>query len=396
MATVTPPAAESLRSDPLLAWRSEFPSAERFTHLLNHSLGAMPRRARARTAEYLDTWDERNIHAWEEVWWSLPIEVGNVLADILHAPHGSVTLHPNATLAQATVLSALEFKGTRNRIVCTELDFPSMLYLYEGLADRGAQVVRVRSTDGVTVDPVRIVEAIDEKTAVVAISAIFFKTAALIDVAPVVARAHAVGAPVLLDAYQWIGAVPIDVTSLGVDFLAGGSVKYLCGGPGAGFLYVRPDLLAGLRPRLTGWFAHEDPLAFDPGPMRYRDDGLKLLSGTPHVVCLYAARAGYEIVREVGVEAIREKSMRLTTRIVEFALAEGWTLRSPREASKRGGSVTIDVPGGEEVRNELFRRDVLCDYRPGAGIRLGPHFYTSEDDVERALAEIKSIVAARR
>lgn len=392
MATVTPPAVDPSAMDPLLAWRTEFPFVERVAHLISHSLGAMPRRARARVAEYLDAWDERNIHAWSDGWWTLPLETGNVLADILCAPHGSVTMHANATLAEAVVLSAIDFSGERNRLVCTELDFPSMLYLYEGLGDRGARVVRVPSADGLTIDPARIVGAIDERTAVVAISGVLFKTAALVDVAPVIERAHAVGVPVLLDAYQWIGAVPIDVTALEVDYLVGGSVKYLCGGPGAGFLYVRPDRLAGMKPRLTGWVAHAAPFAFDPGPMRYRDDGLRLLSGTPHVLCLYAARAGYEIVRAIGVEAIRARSVRLTSRIVECALAEGWTLHSPREAARRGGSVTIGVPDGEAVQRELDRRGVLCDYRPGAGVRMGPHFYTSDQDVERALGEMKDIV----
>jgi kynureninase len=322
----------------------------------------------------------------------LPLEVGNVLADVIGAAQGSITMHPNVTIAEAVVLSAIDFSGARNRLVCTEIDFPSMLYLYEGLADRGARVTRVPSADGLTMDPARIAEAIDEHTAVVAISGVIFKSAALVDLAPVIERAHAVGAPVLVDAYQWVGAVPLDVTALGVDYVVGGSVKYLCGGPGAGFLYTRPDRLAGTRPRLTGWVAHPEPFGFDPGPMRYRDDGLRLLNGTPHIPCLYAARAGYEIVREVGVAAIREKSMRLTARIVAFAQAEGWTLNSPVDGTKRGGSVSIGVPEPQRVQKELDRRDVLCDWRPGVGVRFGPHFYNNDEDIERGLAELKDIV----
>jgi kynureninase len=383
-------------ADPLAAWRDEFPLATRTTHLIAHSLGAMPRRARARVAEYLDQWDGRGIRSWEDAWWMLPLEVGNVLAGVIGAPEGSVTMHPNVTLAEAIVLSAIDFSGARNRLVCTELDFPSMLYLYDGLADRGARVTRVPSDDGMTMDAARIAEAIDERTAVVAISGVIFKSAAIVDLAPVIARAHAVGAPVLVDAYQWVGTVPLDVTALGVDFLVGGSVKYLCGGPGAGFLYTRPDLLKSVRPRLTGWTAHPEPFGFDPGPMRYRDDGLRLLNGTPHIPCLYAARAGYEIVREVGVEAIRAKSMRLTARIVQFAQQEGWPIRSPLDGAKRGGSVSLGVPEPQRVQKELDRRDVLCDWRPGAGVRFGPHFYNRDDDVERGLAELKDVVDAIR
>jgi kynureninase len=385
-----------LVADPLLAWREEFPLATTTTHLISHSLGAMPRRARARLAAYLDQWDERGIRAWGDAWWMLPLEVGDVLGGVIGAPPGAVTMHPNVTMAQATVLSSIDFRGGRSRLVCTELDFPSCLYLYEGLADRGAVVTRVASSDGLTIDPERVCAAIDEKTAVVALSGVIFKSAAIVDVAPIIARAHAVGAPVLLDAYQWCGIVPLDVTAMGVDYLTGGSVKYLCGGPGAGFLYVRPDRLETTRPRLTGWTAHPEPFGFDPGPMRYRADGLRLMNGTPQVPCLYAARAGYEIVHEIGVEAIRAKSQRLTARIVAFAQAEGWPVHSPLDGARRGGSVSLGVPEPERVHAELDRRDVLCDWRPGVGLRLGPHFYNTDEDIERGLTEIKSIVDGLR
>jgi kynureninase len=391
---VTP--AEALAADPLLAWREEFPLATRTTHLISHSLGAMPRRARARVAAYLDQWDERGIRSWGDAWWNLPVEMGDVLAPVLGASRGSVTVQPNVTIAQAIVLSSIDFSGKRNRIVCTELDFPSCLYLYEGQADRGARMVRVSSDDGITVDAQRVCDAIDETTAIVAVSGVIFRSAAIVDLAPIVARAHAVGAPVLVDAYQWVGIVPLDVTALGVDYLTGGSVKYLCGGPGGGFLYVLPDRLSTTRPRLTGWMAHPEPFGFDAGPMRWRDDGLRFLNGTPHVPALYAARAGWEIVAEVGVEAIRAKSLRLTSRIVSFAQAEGWTVNSPLDGARRGGSVSLGVPDPESVHAELDRRDVLCDWRPGVGIRFGPHFYNTDEDVERGLVELKSIVDTKR
>ncbi len=386
----------SAARDPLLAWRDEFPLAQRTRHLIAHSLGAMPRRARARVAEYLDLWDERGIRAWNEAWWMLPLEVGNQLAPLLGAARGSVTMFPNVTQAQATVLSAVDFQGGRDRLVCTELDFPSCLYLYEGLADRGARVTRVASADGITIDPQRVIDAIDEKTAIVAISGVIFKSAALVDIAPIIAAAHRAGAPVLLDAYQWIGAVPMDVAAFGVDYLTGGSVKYLCGGPGAGFLYVRPDLLSSFRPRLTGWMAHPAPFDFDPGPMRYRDDGLRTLNGTAHIPCLYTARAGYEILNQIGLPAIRAKSQRLTQRIVAFAQEEGWPVNSPLEAARRGGSVSVGVPDPARVHAELERRSVLCDWRPGVGVRLGPHFYTSDEDVETVLATMKDVVDGMR
>ncbi len=382
----------AVSADPLLAWRAEFPLAGRVTHLISHSLGAMPARARTHAAAYLDAWDTRGIRAWNDGWWMLPIEVGDILADVIGAPHGSVVMLPNVTTAEAVVLSAVDFSGARNGIVCGALDFPSLLYLYDGLADRGARVVRVPSTDGLTYDPARLIEAIDETTAVVALSAVIFRSAAIVDVLPVIARAREVGALTVIDAYQWVGAVPLDVTAWGADVVVGGSVKYLCGGPGAAFLYVRPDVRESLEPRFTGWIAHPEPFGFDAGPMRWRDDMLRFQNGTPAIPALCTARAGYEIVREIGVETIRSKSVRLTSRIVDFARERGWTVNSPLDATKRGGSVTIGVPDPERVHKELDRRDVLCDWRPGVGVRLGPHFYTSDEDVERGLAELEDVV----
>jgi kynureninase len=208
----------------------------------------------------------------------------------------------------------------------------------------------------------------------------------------IVARAHDVGALVVLDAYQSAGTVPLDVTALGVDFAVGGSVKWLCGGPGAGWLYVRPDLIERLEPAYTGWQAHARPFAFEP-ELEYAEGVARFLTGTPNVPALYAATAGYDLIEEIGVEPIRANSLRQTELLIREAEARGFEVRSPREASKRGGTVTVHVPDFEAVHKELGERQVLCDFRPDAGIRLGPHYFNTDEDILRALDEIAGILA---
>ena len=295
-------------TDPLLVWRDRFPILENSTYLVSHSLGAMPRAVRDQLTEFADRWETRGVRAWSEGWWEMPVEVGNLLARLIGAPKESVSMHMNVTLAQAIFLSALDWSGPRNRIVCTDLDFPSVLYLYQGLAAHGAEIVRVPSDDGITVDPQRVADAIDDRTAVVAVSHVIFRSGAILDVEPIVARAREHGALTLLDAYQSVATVPVDVDALGVDALTGGSVKWLCGGPGAGFLYVRPEVAEQLRPRLTGWMAHPQPFAFDPGPMEPAGGGVRFLNGTPAIPVLYAARSGYEIILRGGCRERSETS----------------------------------------------------------------------------------------
>jgi kynureninase len=382
-------------ADPLLAARAEFPILERATYLVSHSLGAMPRAARQRLDEYATAWETRGVHAWEAGWWEMPVTVGERVGRLFGAPAGRVSMHLNVTLAQAIVLSAIDWSGRRNRLVCSELDFPSMLYLYEGYRALGAEIVHVPSEDGVTIDPERLAGAVDDRTAVVAFSQVAFKSAALVDPAPVVERARRAGAITVLDAYQAVGTVPIEVEALGVDVLAGGSVKWLCGGPGAAFLYVREEAAARLSPKITGWMAHPQPFAFAPPPMTPVDGPFRYLNGTPAIPSLYAALAGYEQIEALGVKQIRERSLRLTRRILEHAGERGWRVHTPLEDARRGGSVTIGVAEPERVATELGRRGVIVDWRPDVGIRMGPHFYNTEDEVDLALREIEQILARR-
>ena len=371
-----------MTSDPLLAWRREFPTVEATLHFASHTLGAMPRGVEDALRRYTHAWMSRGIRAWEDGWFTLPAEVGNLLAGILGGAPGSVSMFENVTIAQAVALSAIDFAGSRRRLVCTEEDFPSLLYLYEGLARRGVEVVRVPAREGRHVALEDVLAAIDERTAVVACSHVLFRTAEVLDVASIVTRAHAAGALALLDSYQAVGTVPLDVQALDVDFVTGGSVKWLCGGPGAGWLYVSPRIAQRLEPAITGWMAHENPFLFDTAPVR-RDAGARRFgTGTPAIPAYAAARPGYEIVARIGVPAIREKSLRQTARMIELADQYGFRLVSPRDPARRGGTVCLDVPRADAVCAALLGEEVLLDFRPGVGLRLAPHFYTRDDEVD--------------
>ncbi len=379
----------------LLKWRSEFPILEKTTYMISHSLGAMPRRVYDRLCEFADVWATRGVRAWAEGWWEMPLTVGDLVGRILGANPGEVVMHQNVSVCQSLICSCFDFAPPRNKIVYQSLDFPSVIYVYEAQRRRGARLAVVESEDGMTIPLEKTLAAIDEETLLVPISHVLFKSAYLQDAKAIVDRAHAVGALVVLDCYQSAGTVPIDVKALDVDFAVGGSVKWLCGGPGAGYLYVRPVLRDRLEPTVTGWMAHRKPFAFEVGAIDYAPNAFRLLHGTPHVPALYAARSGYEIILEIGVERIRAKSQRQTQRLIELAEARGLRTTSPKDPARRGGTVTIDVEHGPAVTKELIRREVLVDYRPGAGIRVSPHFYTTDEELERTVAEIADIVKTR-
>jgi kynureninase len=356
----------------------------------------MPRGVEDALRRYAHTWTTRSIRAWSEEWMDVPVRAGALIGGFLNAEPDTVALFENVTTAQAVALSGLDFAPPRNRLVCTDQDFPSLLYLYEGLARRGVEVVRVPASDGLTIDEADVVAAIDERTAVVAISMVLFRTSQVLDLAPITARARAAGALTLIDAYQAVGTLPLDVRALGVDLLAGGSVKWLCGGPGAGYLYVSPRVAHSLRPALTGWMAHERPFDFDSGPIRRAAGARGFATGTPGIPSFVAAREGYAIVAKVGVEAIRAKSLRQTVRMIAWADELGFRLVSPREPARRGGTMVIDVPEAAAVCERLLAQDVLLDHRPGVGLRLAPHFYTRDEEIDRVMQHVRDEVARVR
>lgn len=383
-----------MSGDPLLQYRREFPILERTTYLVSNSLGAMPRTVADRLAEYVDQWAEHGVRAWAKGWWEMPVRVGDEIAPLIGAAQGEIVMIPNVTSGQATVLSSLDYSGRRNRIVMTASDFPSVRYVYDGLARRlGAEIVVVpAAADGLGVDLERLLAAIDDRTRLVAISHVLFRSAYIMDVAAVCRRAREVGALVSLDSFHAVGVIPVDVNAIGCHFLTGGVLKWLCGGPGGCFLYVAPEVRATLSPALTGWQAHKRPFGFEP-EMDYTTDAFRWLGGTPVIPALYAASEGPKIVRRAGVAAIRAKSIRQTTRLIELADARGFTINAPRDSAVRGGTVAVDMPHAYEVSQYLLARDVLVDFRPGAGIRVAPHFYTTDEELERVMTTIDEALA---
>jgi kynureninase len=379
--------------DPLLEFRGEFPILSRTNYLVSNSLGAMPRGVHRRLAEYAAEWETHGVRAWAREWWAMPGDIGDTIAPLIGAGAGEVVMVPNVTLAQATILSSIDYRPPRNRIVMTALDFPSVRYVYDGLARRlGAEIVVVPSEDGIAIDDNRLCEAIDEQTALVAISHVLFKSAWIVDVARVIRRAHDVGAFVSLDAFHSVGVMPVNVKELAADFLTGGVLKWLCGGPGGCFSYANPETTARLNPALTGWLAHSHPFAFDP-EMDYTEGAYRWLGGTPTIPSIYAAIEGPRIVQRAGVEAIRNKSTRQTSWLLAMADERGFRAHAPRDPARRGGTVAFDVPHAYEVAQCLLDRNVLVDFRPGAGIRIAPHFYTRDEELEDAVAAIDEILA---
>ena len=368
--------------DDLLAYRDRFPILADCTYLINHSLAAMPAAVEDRLLEYARMWRERGIRSWGEGWWDMSVTVGDQLGRIMGAPAGTIVMHQNVTVAEMVVLSCFRNPGTRNRIVYEEANFPSVRYLYQ--AQPELEVVAVE-------DDRAIVEAIDERTLLVPISHVLFKNAEIQDVEPIVRRAHEAGAVVVLDCYQSAGVVDFDLTALDVDFAVGGSVKWLCGGPGAGWLYVRPDLAERLEPTFVGWQGHARPFAFEP-ELEYAPDARRFLTGTPNVPALYAATAGYDVIEEIGVPRIRERSLKLTQLLIELLDERGLGVGSPREPERRGGTVLVDTPDHAAVHRELGERGIICDFRPDAGVRLGPHFFNTEDELRHTVEQLADIV----
>ena len=369
----------------LLEYRERFPILAETTYLINHSLGAMPAAVEERVLEFANAWNSRGVRAWEEGWWDLPLAVGDQIGRLIGAPPGSVSMHQNVTIAEAIVISCFGFEGARRRVVYEEGNFPSVRYLYQ--AQRGADILVAADAEGVA-------EALDERTLLVPVTHVLYKTGEIQEIEAIVARAHEVGALVVLDAYQSVGTVPLDVTALGVDFAVGGSVKWLCGGPGAAWLYVRPELAATLEPALTGWQAHARPFAFEP-EQDYAAGSARFLTGTPNVPALYAATAGYDVIEEVGIERIRERSREQTALLVDLLDDAGYPAGGPRDPDRRGGTVVVDVPGSKRVNRELERRGVICDWRPEVGLRLGPHFFNTDDELRFAVEQIVELAGSQ-
>ncbi len=381
--------------DTLTRWRAEFPILSRSVYMISNSLGAMPRAVAASLAEYAATWGDRGVRAWAERWWDMNREVASAIAPIVGADATTLSVHENVTSAHAVVLSALPPPGRRDRIVCTAGDFPSIVYLLRAQQALGFSLTVVPANPDLTVDPARVAAAIDERTALVAVSHVLFKSSYILDPAPIVERAHAVGTPVMLDLYQSAGIIPVDLAALDVDFAAGGCLKWLCGGPGNAFLYTHPDRQRSALPRLTGWMSHPSPFAFSLDEFQPLDDARRMMNGTPSIPAYYAALPGLRVVQEIGVDAIRAASRGMTAALLEAVDRHGFATIASRDPDRLAGTVAVDVPDALQVARTLNARDFVVDYRPGVGIRLSPHFYNTRDEIDAVIAEIARIVERR-
>jgi kynureninase len=373
----------------LLRWRKEFPILERCVYLISHSLGAMPRGAYARLRQYADEWSRYGIDGYER-WLPRLRETADLIGSIVGAPRGTVALHQNVSTLLSIVISAIIRPGGRRKVVATDLNFPSLLYNWSMYRDLGLELRLVRSPDGISIPTELVTGAIDDQSLAVVVDHGIFRSGYLQDVVEIARAARRHGAYVIVDAYQTVGCVPVDVSAWGVDFLLGGAHKWLCGGPGASYLYVRPGLIRELRPRVTGWFSHKRPFAFELD-MVFADDAMRFATGTPNIPGLHAARAGIEIIARIGVDRIRERSVRLTSTFIEASLADGLRVQSPLDARRRTGLVCIDFPGAARAEKALLARGFQVDYRPRCGLRVSPHFYTKEEELLSIVPEIRKL-----
>ncbi|MYE26790.1 MAG: aminotransferase class V-fold PLP-dependent enzyme [Chloroflexi bacterium] len=383
-----------MTADPLLKWRAEFPILSRCNYLISNSLGAMPRGVYDSLRYYADTWAEQGVSAWGSGWFELPQTAGNKIAPLMGAAEDTVLVHQNASIANSILFGALDFSDPRrDKVVITELDFPSDVYALRSWLPDHMRIQTIRSRDGVHIDIDELLDAIDESTRLVSTSHVLFRSAFIMPARAIAEKAHRVGAQVLFNGYHSVGVIPVDVAGWDVDYYIGGTLKWLCGGPGGVFMYVRPDLLPSLKPKVTGWFASKSPFAFDVEQLDLREDAYRLMNGTPGIASLHAIQPGVDIITQVGVAAIREKSMRQTALIIALADELGYEVVSPRDPAQRAGTVTVNPPHAYEVSNELLARDIKIDFRPNAGIRIAPHFYNTDDEIRSAMLAIGEILA---
>lgn len=375
----------------LLKYRDKFSSVKNCHYLISNSLGAMPDNAVESMNRFTDIWHKRGVRVWEEEWWMLPQKIGNKIGSLMNVANDTVSMHANVTSAQAVILSCFDYSQKRNKIVMVDTEFPSLLYLYKSWPGASDNLKIVECPGGITVPTEKVLDEIDETTLLVPISLVMFRSSYIVDVKAIIEKAHSVGALVLLDIFQALGTIPVDIAELDADFAVGGCLKWLCGGPSAAFLYVRPELNQKLKPKFTGWIAHENPFAFDRHEMRYTTGSYRFLNGTPIIPSLYSCEAGLDIITEIGADAIRKRSMEMTALILKLAGERNWPTFTPKNPNERAGTVALTIPNAESICTELNARDFLVDYRPEAGLRVSPHFYNTDQEIDDLFTEIDKI-----
>jgi kynureninase len=361
--------------------REHFPILDDSTYLVSHSMGAAPLGAKTALESYWNEWAADGPEAWER-WLPRIAETADGIGRLIGAPAGSVFLGPNVSSFQAALATCIPLQGERNEVLYESLQFPSLTYVWNEWKRFGAVIKTVHSSDGRTIPTERIVEAITERTAIAVLSHAYYVSGAIADVRAIQRRCREVGALLCVDAYQTTGIYPYDVTEWDLDIVTGGSHKWLCGGPGCAWLYVKAALLERFRPAVTGWMAHARPFAFEPAPIDYAPTMYRFGNGTPTIPGYVAAKAGHDLIHRVGVARIREHNVRLTTMVTGMALERGLRVNTPLEPERRTGWIGIDFDDSERVCRALIERRVFVDYRPGCGIRVSPHFYTTDAEID--------------
>jgi selenocysteine lyase/cysteine desulfurase len=378
-------AAAPVSAPPRRHYRDEFPVFRDTIYLNSCSLGALSRRSRARVNEYLDLWERRGASAWYDVWWAALAELRERYGRAIGAAGVDVALHPNVSTALGAVASSIDYRQ-RPKVVTTRLDFPTVAYQWLARGNEGVEVVQLDSPDGIQVPLDAFERAVDERTALVATSHVFFTSGAIQDLAEVARIAHRRGALLLVDGYHAAGQLPVEVRQLDADFYCTGGLKWLLGGSGIAFLYVRPELAPDLRPQAAGWFGHRDQFAFDPEHLVSQDDARRFEGGTPGMAAVYAQLGGLDVLDDVGPAEVRRATMALTEDLIERARAAG--LRPRVAATSAGRSGIVMLPSDDPARDvrRLAQAGIIVDARPGH-VRVSPYFYNIPDDCA-ALVEL--------
>jgi kynureninase len=383
------PVPSAIENPELLAYRDEFPILQRKTYLNSCSLGALSKRSMQNITEFMEMWNEWGAHAWYEIWLGEIAEVRQRFAKIIGAQVHEVAIAPNVSTALSSIASALDY-SKRNKVVMADMDFPTLAYQWLVKKRLGVQCHFVESPDRIYVQPELFEAAVDEKTALVATSRVFFTSGYIQDIRAVADIAHKHGAYLLIDDYQGTGQIPLDVVAQDIDILVTGTLKWLLGGPGLALVYIREGLIPSLEPTIAGWFGHRDQFQFKIREFAFRPDAARVEMGTPATAAIYAANGGLDIVQEISVERICERTRYLTNDLIARAREHGWTVHAPQEPERRSSIVMLEFEQPQEIAKELVARNIITDSRPGL-LRISPYFYNTIEEngvVIDAIAEI--------
>lgn len=392
-ASAKTPTPQQEPHEDLLAWREEFPILQRKTYLNSCSLGPLSRRSMAALERFEEAWNAHGAQAWYGIWMGELAALREKFARLIGAQPHEIAIAPSVSAALSEIASGLDM-GDRNKVVLTDVDFPTLAYQWLAREREGVEVTFVESEDKITLPVERFREAIDARTGLVATSRVFYLSGYIQDVAALAEMAHAHGALLLVDDYQGTGQIPIDVKAAGIDFLVTGTLKWLMGGQGVAFIYVREELIPRLRPTHTGWWASRDQFQFKTREFEYRDDAQRLEAGTPPMPSIYIASAALDIITEIGVERIRERTRFLADDLARKVVERGWKLHSPLDGAQRSSIVMLEMERPDELVKALTARNIIVDYRPGL-LRISPNFYNTVEETDLVLSTLDELIAQR-